>query len=526
MKKLATMRDALADKSILADTIIGKSWAPWRVLLIAACGERLTSAEREVFKQLTGRDKEPGSMVDVLLVVSGRRSGKTRASAVLSTYLATCVDWSDCLSLGEVGTALYLAPTEKQAGFAHRYARDFINQMPLLKTQIESETAGSIELHNRITMRTEAASWRYSRGATAISIVLDECAFFHNSEDSLNSDAELMTALRPSLATTSGMMVLTSSPATMEGIVYRIWERHYGAKGDPKVLVVQSDSKTLNPSLRQAVIDKAFEDDATGASSEYGGAFRMPMSNYLERSIVQQCVEPGVSQRPMLPGVYHIAFCDVAGGSGQDSYTCAIGHKHLHEGREICVVDALLEIAPPFNPDAATAQCAALLRHQYLINFVMGDNYAAQWPVTAFARNSVTYQSCPLTASELYLHSLPLWTAGRVLMLDNPKAVDQLCGLKRKLGQAGRETIGHVRGGHDDLANVIAGLLYRLTPAQAATPLCGMLTLRELADAVPTPASWGMCSAAEIPPTSAWSAGGGYCDPGRSGANRFDNRGG
>jgi hypothetical protein len=37
-------------------------------------GEELTAAERE-----TGREREPGEMVEVFLCVAGRRSGKSRA---------------------------------------------------------------------------------------------------------------------------------------------------------------------------------------------------------------------------------------------------------------------------------------------------------------------------------------------------------------------------------------------------------------------------------------------------------------
>jgi hypothetical protein len=86
--------------------------------------------------------------------------------------------------------------------------------------------------------------------------------------------------------------------------------------------------------------------------------------------------------------------------------------------------------------------------------------------IVAFAKNGITYQSCPLSASELYLHSLPAWTSGTVAMLDNPRAIDELTSLRRKVGQAGKEHVIHMRGHHDDLANTIAGVIYRLTPMQ------------------------------------------------------------
>jgi hypothetical protein len=69
-------------------------------MLIALCGEPLQPAEREVFAKLTGgREREPGALVDLFLAVAGRRSGKSRAMAVLVVYLATLCVWDDCLAL-------------------------------------------------------------------------------------------------------------------------------------------------------------------------------------------------------------------------------------------------------------------------------------------------------------------------------------------------------------------------------------------------------------------------------------------
>ena len=115
MRVVVSMRKALADPQLLAGALPGKSWSAWRILLMACAGERLLAAERKVFKTLTGRDREPGHMVDLFLGVVGRRGGKSRAMAVFITWLATCCDWTDVLSLGERGIALIVAPTERQA---------------------------------------------------------------------------------------------------------------------------------------------------------------------------------------------------------------------------------------------------------------------------------------------------------------------------------------------------------------------------------------------------------------------------
>jgi hypothetical protein len=58
-----TLRKALADRQLLGGALTGDSWQAWRALLIAAMGEELTEEEREIFRKLTGREREPVSAV-------------------------------------------------------------------------------------------------------------------------------------------------------------------------------------------------------------------------------------------------------------------------------------------------------------------------------------------------------------------------------------------------------------------------------------------------------------------------------
>ena len=53
LKKLITMREALADPGYFGTLLAGDSWQAWRVLLIAIVGEELTDDERVIFKALT-----------------------------------------------------------------------------------------------------------------------------------------------------------------------------------------------------------------------------------------------------------------------------------------------------------------------------------------------------------------------------------------------------------------------------------------------------------------------------------------
>jgi hypothetical protein len=190
-----------------------------------------------------------------------------------------------------------------------------------------------------------------------------------------------------------------------------------------------------------------------------------PVSAYVERSIVEKAVEKGMQRRTPLPGIVYFAFLDSSSGSGTDSYTTAIGHNIIDDERTISVIDVIYEAIPPFDPDYVTRSAATTLK-EWNLTEVYGDSYGGAWPVTAMARNGIRYVTSPLSASELYLHTLPLWNAGRVQMLDHAKAIDQLCALRRRVGQGVQEKIVHPRNGHDDLANSVAGVLWRLSPIE------------------------------------------------------------
>ena len=188
MKITIPMRDALADGGVLAHAMVGPSWANWRILLIAASGGSLSRAERKVYKTLTGRDREPGRMIDLFLGVVGRRGGKSRAMSVFMVWLATCVSWDDCLSLGERGIALIVAPSERQAQISEQYIRSIVEGSPLLASLVEDRTQHVLTLRGQVGIEVMAANSRTVRGITSIGILMDETAYLPSSEDSAMSE--------------------------------------------------------------------------------------------------------------------------------------------------------------------------------------------------------------------------------------------------------------------------------------------------------------------------------------------------
>ncbi|MBR0797303.1 hypothetical protein JQ615_18095 [Bradyrhizobium jicamae] len=457
MKPRVSIRHALENTELLGSVLAGQSWEAWRAVLIAAMGEALTDGERAIFTQVTGRPSEPLERVEELWAACGRRGGKTRAAAALAAYLACCCDYSDKLAVGERGLILLIAQNTKQATVAFNYLAGVFKAVPALAELVENETADTLSLSNGIDVEVRAASFKGLRGVTSVAIIADEIAFW-SVEGAANPDSEILNAVRPSLATTAGPLICISSPHARRGELWNTYRRAFGPGGDPKILVLQAASRTMNPSLPQSVVDRAIERDPAAASAEYLAVFRVDLEPFVSREVAEAAVDPGVFERAPIDGVIYRGFVDPSGGS-MDSMTVGIAHA---EGR-VLILDAVREFKPPFSPEAVTAEIAALMK-RYRLSEVVGDRYAGEWPREAFSRHGVTYRLSDKTCSEIYGALLPELNSRSVALLDNQRLVTQLCSLERRTSRGGRDQISHGPGQHDDLINGAAGALMLAKP--------------------------------------------------------------
>jgi hypothetical protein len=133
--------------------------------------------------------------------------------------------------------------------------------------------------------------------------------------------------------------------------------RDFGAAGDPAILVAKASSRTLNSLLSEKVVARAYPRDEAAARAEFGGEFRSDVSGFLDHETVAFAVDRGVLIRPpKLVQFRYRSGTDPSGGV-RDSFTCAICHT---EG-DVEVLDCLVEVRAPFNPQSATQQISAVL---------------------------------------------------------------------------------------------------------------------------------------------------------------------
>ena len=214
----------------------------------------------------------------------------------------------------------------------------------------------------------------------------------------------------------------------------------------------------MNPTLRQADIDREMDRDPAAGLAEYYAEFRTDISAFVSQEVIDGCVAHGVFELPPAADVSYLGFVDPSGGASA-AMTLAIAHRV----GDMVILDAAREMQPPFNPDDATTEFSTLLK-AYRVATVIGDRYAGEWVREPFRRHGIDYQLSEASKSDIYRDALPLFNAGRAQLLDLKRLVNQLCSLERRTAPGGRDLIDHPQhpGAHDDLANAVCGAFVML----------------------------------------------------------------
>ena len=435
---------------VLGETFGGESWSAWGTVLSAAFGLNLTVDQLAQFRDLTGRQHAPTTPVSELWLLLGRRAGKSIIGALMAIYFACVREYR--VTPGEQLVIAVIAADRKQGRIIKGYISGLLDTSPALTALRVGETADSITLRSGVRVEILTASHRVSRGYSYAAVICDEMAFWR-SEDSADPDRDVLNAVRPGMATVSGsMLIVLSSVYARRGETWRAYHHHFGQDDDP-TLVVNAPTPIMNPTISADVIAEARRRDPVAAAAEWGAEFRTDVESFADLDTVDRATVSGRSVLLPVDGVSYVGMLDAAGGSGRDSMTVAVAH--LEQG--VARLDVVREWRPPFSPDQATAEAAAVLTPYTTV--VYADRYAGDWPVVAFQKHGITVGRCDRTKSELYLELLPLLNSHTVELLDSERLRQQLSGLERRTSRGGKDVVDHAVGGHDDVVNAAAGAL-------------------------------------------------------------------
>ena len=442
---MVSIRQAMTDPALFGDQFASDTFAAWRALLSGFYGLPLDDDGAAIWQEVTGREYVAGVLFRELWLAIGRRGGKSQVAALLAIFEALFRDHRDKLAPGEVATCMCIAADRKQARAVMRYISGLVNENPMLRRMVLRENSEQIEFDNRAAIEVHTASHRSVRGYTLSAAILDECAFWH--VDGANPDKEIVSALRPALATLDGKLIALSSPYAKRGI---LWDAHkrYFASDHPRVLVAQAPSRTMNPTLPQAVVEQALKEDREAALAEYMAQFRSDIASFVDADLIADCTRPKPRELPPQAGVSYMGFVDPAGG-GADEFTVSIAHR---EG-DAAIIDLVRGLRG--SPAQIVAEFAPVLK-SYNVTRVTGDRYAGRWPRDEFEKFGIRYEPSELDRSGLYLEFLAGLNSGRVELPPDDLTARQFIGLERRTGR-GRDLIDHGPGGHDDRANSVAG---------------------------------------------------------------------
>ncbi len=433
------------------------TWVAWRSFLSALFALPMTPEQLAIYRSCTGRETPPETPFNEAWLVCGRRGGKSFVLALIGVFLATFRDYREFLQPGERATIMVLAADRRQARAIFRFVYGLLHEVPALKQRVERTTQLELHLTRQVSLEIHSSSYRSVRGYSLAAALCDEVSFWWSEESAANPDHEVIGALKPALASIPGSMFLAaSSPYAKRGTLYDAYREHFG-KDDAPALVWRGATQRMNPLIPQSVIDKAYADDPAKAEAEFGAQFRSDIESYVSREAVEACVVHGQQEIPPSSGIRYSAFVDPCGGS-KDAFTMAICHNERDGDRDIRVLDCVRSYAPPFSPEQVVSELCGTLKN-YNVSVVSGDKYAGLWPREQFEKRGVRYKVADRVRSDLYRDFLPMINSQRVRLLDNEQLVKQLVNLERRTGRSGKDTIDHPQGGHDDLANAVAGAL-------------------------------------------------------------------
>jgi hypothetical protein len=144
---------------------------------------------------------------------------------------------------------------------------------------------------------------------------------------------------------------------------------------------------------------------------------------------------------------------------------------HAEEGG-VTVLDLVREVRPRFSPEAVVGDFSAILKAWGCYS-CRGDAYAGSWPTEAFAKVGITYSPSAEPKSRIYERFLATLNSNKVRLLDHDRLKAQLLGLERRTARAGKDSIDHGPGGHDDVINAAAGAM--VLAAAKTTNIVGVL---------------------------------------------------
>ena len=304
-----------------------------------------------------------------LILILGRRSGKSTLSAIITVYeiykLLSRGDPHEYYGIpsGWEIKIFCIANDKDQAEIVYQAISAYTTTIPYFKDSLvhdtktyqQFQTARDVEKWGKgnlsdggrgsITVTFKSAVAKGLRGRANLVIILDEIAFFM--DEGKSSAKGIYKALAPATAQfspkdpddkrrpigpTEGKIILISSPDAKEGFLYEKYlAARTGGKASRDVLLIQAPTWEVNPTLDQTYYDTEYAKDPVAFETEHGAQFSDRVRGWIEdASDLSDCFVQGL--KPLIRGnPRELFWAGLDFGISQDG--TAISLTHLVDGR-------------------------------------------------------------------------------------------------------------------------------------------------------------------------------------------------
>lgn len=289
-----------------------------------------------------------------LVIVAGRRGGKSVVASLIATYevYRQLKLYNPQMFYGLIpGTPIYVlhcAAEAEQAKIVQDYIKGYINSCEFFKPYIDHISEKEIRFFTQFDKdnKTDKGSIRiYSLtsnslsipGRTAIICILDELARMMDTNGRLSGD-KVYQALTPSIINLKqyARIVDISSPLTKGGIFYDLYEK---SKKIESMLCFQYATWELNPNLTKDDLKDEYEKNPEWAKMEYGGEFGEVLDKAFDWDKIDKIIEKGKSINYLGQGCTYVVACDPA--TKNDRYGISWGHSEIRQNSKFIVLDGL-----------------------------------------------------------------------------------------------------------------------------------------------------------------------------------------
>lgn len=269
-----------------------------------------------------------------LILVLGRRSGKSTLSAIISAYelykllRRVCPQAYYGIPVNSEIRVLCIANDKEQASIVYGDMAGYVDNVDYFKSSMTNQTQTFMRFqtdqdrkkYGKGGRSTIAATFKSSiakglRGRGIICYVLDEIAFFV--DDGKSSAEQIYRAINPSIAQFSpkdpnnkhkavgpsdGRAIMISSPDARDGFLYRHYQLSLsGGPASKNILMIQAPTWEVNPTLDKSYYEVEFSKDPKSFTTEHGAEFSDRVRGWIEDSNdLLECVNPEL--KPIIRG--------------------------------------------------------------------------------------------------------------------------------------------------------------------------------------------------------------------------------